>query len=196
MPGVTTGRPVRRHLDTSGDIRGSLDELDVYVSSDEDDITKDEFMVSREWASSSEEDVDDLLPLEEEEEEEVVVPTPPPAKGNGKGKGKGGSAPTPVAPTSVDLDDEDEKVELVASTKPARKRNRGGRAPPVPTPFAASTPIRGHRPAPPPAFEPDPHNFQWWDVRENNPYMPTASPFDGRSAGLSGAVGDIPPTAT
>ncbi|KAK3883429.1 hypothetical protein Pcinc_012262 [Petrolisthes cinctipes] len=157
VPSVTPGCSVRRRLDTSGDIRACLDDLDAYVSSDEDDITNDEFMVSREWASSSEEDVDDPLPLEEEEEEEeeVVVPTPPP----GKGKGKGRSAPKPVAPAPVDLDDEDEEVELVAPTPPARKR-RGGRAPPVPTPVAASTPIRGHRPAPPTASEPDPHNFQ------------------------------------
>ncbi|KAK3894080.1 hypothetical protein Pcinc_002099 [Petrolisthes cinctipes] len=204
VPSVTPGRPVRRRLDTSGDIRACLDDLDAYVSSDEDDITNDEFMVSREWASSSEEDVDDPLPLkeeEEEEEEEVVVPTPPPGKGKGKGKGKGRSAPKPVAPTSVapapvDLDDEDEEVELVAPTPPARKTRRGGRAPPVPTPVAASTPIMGHRPAPPPASEPDPHNFQWDDVTENNPYTPTTFPFDGHSAGLSGAVGDLPATAT
>ncbi|KAK3863789.1 hypothetical protein Pcinc_030468 [Petrolisthes cinctipes] len=111
VPSVTPGRPVRHRLDTSGDIRACLDDLDAYVSSDEDDITNDEFMVSREWASSSEEDVDDPLPLEEEEEEEeeVVVPTPPP----GKGMGKGRSVPKPVAPTSVapapvDLDDEDD----------------------------------------------------------------------------------------
>ncbi|KAK3884661.1 hypothetical protein Pcinc_011075 [Petrolisthes cinctipes] len=200
VPSVTPGRPVRRRLDTSGDIRACLDDLDAYVSSDEDDITNDEFMVSREWASSSEEDVDDPLPLEEEEEE-VVVSTPPPGKGKGKGKGKGRSVPKPVAPTSVapapvDLDDEDEEVELVAITPPARKKRRGGRAPPVPTPVAASTPIRGHRPAPPPASEPDPHNFQWEDVTEDNPYTPTTFPCDGRSAGLSGAVGDLPTTAT
>ncbi|KAK3874028.1 hypothetical protein Pcinc_021002 [Petrolisthes cinctipes] len=78
VPSVTPGCPVRRRLDTSGDIRACLDDLDAYVSSDKDDITNDEFMVSREWASSSEEDVDDPLLLEEEEEEEVVVQTLPP----------------------------------------------------------------------------------------------------------------------
>ncbi|KAK3892842.1 hypothetical protein Pcinc_003313 [Petrolisthes cinctipes] len=47
VPIVTPGRPVRRRLDTSGDVHACLDDLDEYVISNEDNITNDELQRGR-----------------------------------------------------------------------------------------------------------------------------------------------------